>query len=148
VSLAAWADRKAATGDAEERLARLPTSSTKKGAAVPFPFVDRKVIHDAHTDSEINARISKAPVVDVPLKGLRSIQHSVKPDRVHQYLEDPGLRPPGDVHSKAGTPVDHPIVIVQGGQRILWDGNHRSTASYLRGDKTIRARVVDFDKHP
>jgi hypothetical protein len=146
VSADAWAARRKSMDEAERRLAQMPVSSTRRGAAVPFPFVDRKVIHDAHTNEEINAAIAAAPVVDVPLRGLYSIQHSVKPDRVDQYIKDPGMRPPGDVHDTARTPTDHPIIVQQGGKKYIWDGNHRSTASYLRGEKTIKARLVDFDE--
>lgn len=145
MSAAGWAKRRAPTELAERKLASLPTSSTKRGAAVPFPFADRKVIHDAHSNEEINRRISESGVRDVELSSLHAIQHSVKPNRVDQYLKDPGMRPPGELHEKANTPVDHPIVIRQGGKNYCWDGHHRSTASYLRGDKTIKARFVDFD---
>lgn len=148
MSAARWAERRVKTRVAEERLARMPASATKRGAVVPFPFVDRKVIHDKHSNEEINRRISASPVEDVELRALHSIQHSVKPGRVDQYLKDPGMQAPGALHDAAKTPVDYPVVIKQGGKLILWDGNHRSTASYLRGDKTIRARVVDFDETP
>jgi hypothetical protein len=145
VSARDWAAKKVSMQQAQRKLALMPKSETGRGAAVPFPFADRKVIHEAHSNEEINSAIKKAPVVDIPLQGLRAIQHSVKPHRVDQYLRDPGLRPPGDLHNKARTPVDHPIIIQQGGKRYIWDGHHRTTASKLRGDKSVKARLVDFD---
>jgi hypothetical protein len=148
VSAADWAKRRAGVARAERRLAALPTSETGHGAAVPWPYVDRKEVHSSHSNEQINARIADAPVEDVPLDSLHAIQHSVKPARVEQYVRDPAMKPPGELHDKARTPTDHPVVIKQGGKNILWDGHHRSTASYLRGDKTIRARVVDFDAEP
>jgi hypothetical protein len=146
VSAASWASRRANNADAERRLSRMPVSETGRGAAVPFPFADRKVIHDRHSNREINEAISASGIRRVRLDSLHAIQHSVKPDRVDQYIRDPALRPPGDLHDRAHTPVDHPVVIRQDGKNYLWDGHHRATAKKLRGDKDVDARFVDFDK--
>lgn len=142
MTVGAWAARKVGKASAERRLARLPTSSTGRGDAVPFPFVDRAAIKDKHSNEEINAAIERAPVVDVKLSELHAIQHSVKPARVAQYIEDPALRPPADLHPQARTPVDHPVVLEVDGKKILWDGHHRSTAASLEGRKTIKARLA------
>jgi hypothetical protein len=145
VSAALWAEKRGERQLAERALARLGPSSTGKGDQVPFPFADRKIIKDRHTDAEINAGIKRAPVVDVRLDGLRAIQHSVKPSRVEQYIGNPSLRPPGDLHTRAGTPTDFPVVIRQDGVEYTWDGHHRCTAAKLSGAKTVKARLVDFD---
>lgn len=142
MSAALWAETKAQRVRAERALARLPLSETGNGAQVPFPFVDRKGIKGAFTNAQINAAIRKASVERVPLEGLKSIQHSVKPARVRQYLANPAMRPPGDENAASRTPVDHPIVIEHAGERLLWDGNHRTTAAYLTGAKDIEARLV------
>lgn len=133
---------------AEKALAKLPESVTKHGVAVPFPYADREEYKAGHTNREINKAIQRAPVVSVPLRGIYSIQHSVKSDRVKQYLEEPHLRPPAELHPKAHTPVDFPIVIQCGGKRFLHDGNHRCAAAWLSGDKQVNARLVKLDDVP
>lgn len=139
-----WADRRKETARAMDALARLPESETKHGSAVAWPFADRKEYQEHFDNKTINRAIRKAPVVRVPIGpgDLHSIQHSVKPKRVAQYIEDPGLRPPGDLHPKAKTPTDHPVVVEYGGKRYLHDGNHRLTAMLLRGKKEADVRLV------
>jgi hypothetical protein len=140
-----WASQKSGLKRAERKLAELPESETKHGAAVPWPYADRSAYKGKHTNQEINARIKKAPIVRVPLKHLHAIQHSVKPERVDQYLRDPGQKPLGAKHSKAGTPIDHPIVIKEKGRLYIHDGHHRLTADYLQGKRDADARLIDFD---
>jgi hypothetical protein len=146
VSAAAWAKGRVSRDEAEQRLARMPESSTGHGVAVPFPYTDRAAYKDKHSNEEINRRIHSAPVVRVPLRGLHAIQHSVKYGRVLEYLRGEVGDRKGEVNPKSKTPVDHPIVIQQGGKRYLHDGHHRATAALLRGKTSIKARLVDFDE--
>lgn len=137
-----WAAKRAGRSDARARLASLPESGTGHGSAVPFPFADRKAYEDRHSTDEINAAIKAAPVERVKLSDLHAIQHSVKPERVEQYIDDPGLKPPADLHPRAGTPVDHPVVVVAGGKSYLHDGHHRCTARWCEGHDDVEARVA------
>jgi hypothetical protein len=146
MSAAGWAKSRAALARAKRHLAALPESSTGHGAAVPFPVADRKKYRAGHDNKTVNAAIAKAPVERVPLAGLHAIQHSVKPERVLQYLEDPHQAALGQKHPRAGTPTDYPIVVQQGGERYVHDGHHRATAQWLLGKRTVEARLVDLDK--
>jgi hypothetical protein len=142
VSAADWAERRSKSARALKRLGKLPVSETGKGAAVPLPYADRANYKKDFTNKQINAAIRHARVETVPIAGLHAIQHSVKADRVAQYIRDPDLRPPGDLHPRAGTPVDHPVEIQYKGKRYLHDGHHRTTAAILEGKKRIQARVA------
>lgn len=140
-----WALRKASEGEVEERLARMPESSTGHGVAVPFPYADKHVYKDAHSNREINRRIHTAPIEHVPLDSLHAIQHSVKYGRVLQYLRGEVGDRKGEVNPKSKTPVDYPIVIRKGGKNYLHDGHHRATTAFLKGRSQVKARVVDLD---
>lgn len=149
VGLKQWAKRQnpkqqQAVAIAMAHLAELPISETKHGVAVPFPFRDRNEFKQYHSNRELNRRISVAPVVELPMEGLNAIQHSVKPKTVAWYVRNPD-REIGRTHPKTGIPNDLPIVIQQAGIRYLFDGHHRATAAYLRGDKQLQVRFVNFD---
>lgn len=144
MSLAAWA-RAADTGVSRAlvKVDLLPQSETGHGLAVPFPFLDRSAIKGRHSNREINAAITAAPKVSVPLDGLHAIQHSVKRAKLVDHLSRPSE--PGTLNPETRTPVDLPIVIQQDGVRYIWDGHHRATVAKLRGLQSVRARLVDFD---
>ena len=151
MSLAAWTARAARAPEATalRKLAKLPPSATGNGAAVPFPFRDRQAYKAEHTNAEIKAAIRKAPVQRIPLDDARlySIQHSVKPARVAQYIGDPHLAD-GRVNPTSKTPADLPIVVEHGNDRYVHDGNHRLTAAVLEGHKTAMVRLVKLSKAP
>jgi len=143
-----WIKRRANVDRADRAralLARLPESVTKHGVTHGMPVVDKGVVKRAHPNEEINARIDSAPVRDVPIADLHAIQYSVKPGRVLTFIDDPDAVPTGLHDPNHGGIVDAPIVIKQGGKKLLWDGHHRTVAAKLMGDKTIKARYVDFD---
>jgi len=150
VSLSAWATP--AEGSLPEALARLrELPRAEHGLRPPPPLVvgSKDAYHAAcvragypgHLAPEIKA----APIVAVDVRGLHTIQRSVKEDRVAQYLRDPGLTPKNAVSEKHGGPVGYPIVVQAGGVRYLHDGHHRTVAEVLRGGTQIRARFVDLD---
>jgi hypothetical protein len=147
-----WAQAKnpkeqAARHQAHQALREMPVSETGHGVAVPFPFIDRSIYKAHVSNREMNHRIRLAPHVEIPLKGLMSIQHSVKPRLVDYYIDNPGPDPTR-VHPKTGTPTDVPIIVQIGGKMLLYDGNHRTTAAWLRGEKQIVARFVNLDIDP
>lgn len=145
MNLAAWAQA-VDTGVSRAKLLAdmLPPSETGHGSAVPFPFLDRKGYQAGRTNKEINAAIHEAPKTIVPLEGLHAIQHSVKPEKLRYHLEHP--RASGVFHPDAGTPVDLPVIIQANGIKYIHDGHHRLTVDKLRGMKSARVRLVDFDK--
>lgn len=146
-ALAAWVRRRSGDVDrAKEKIDALPPSETHKGRRlVPFPFAIVDTVKAKYSNEQINAAIDKAPIKSITLKGLHSFQHSVRPERVAQYIEHPNLIPKGQTHAKHGGIVDAPIVVIVDKQRYVWDGNHRLTADYLEGASTASVRLVDLD---
>lgn len=143
MTLAAWADAKDPAADRARKAAlELPPSATGHGVACPFPHADKAAYKGGRTNSEINAAIARASLKEVPLDGLRAIQHSVKAAAVLKYLDDPSTP---SRQRTAFVPVDHPIVVQSGGERFIHDGHHRLTAHFLRGDERAKVRFVDFD---
>lgn len=150
VDLSRWAARRSAEDRriaAKAQLARLPTSLTRHGVAHGFPVVNKNVYKSKHSNREINDAIDAAPVKPVPLDQIHAIQYSVKPARVVTFIDRPDAVPPGTTDPKHEGIVDAPIVIKQDGKMYLHDGHHRATAAKLLGDRDIKARLVDFDKH-
>lgn len=150
MSLSAWA--MPAGGTLPQALAKLrELPHAEHGVRPPPPLVvgSKDAYHAAcaragypgHLAPEIKA----APIVAVDVRGLHTIQQSVKADRVAQYLRNPALTPPDARSEKHGGPVGYPIVVKVGGVRWIHDGHHRLTAMVLRGEAKIRARFVDLD---
>src|SRR5277367_6686128 len=85
--LGSWVTRRDPDrGNAQDKLAHLPLSETLHGKAVPFPFADKHAYKKHFSNQQINAAIESASKVDVPLDDLHAIQHSIKDDRVSEYL--------------------------------------------------------------
>lgn len=142
MGLGDWLDEvERGNGAAFARLEALPR--VQHGVQPPFEIGD-KATYDALKGGHLSREIREAPVVDVPLDGIRTIQKSVNADRVAQYLRDPGLTPKGAI-GKHGGPIDLPIIVRVGGTRYAHDGHHRLSAAKLSGDTTIKARYVDLD---
>ena len=138
--LSSWALTRA-TPQASVLLA--PSERHEGAAEHPFPVADRAGYKAAVglSNGELNERIRQAPVVSIPVAGLVAIQHTVRPERVQQYLDDPMRVPaPG-----GPVPTDVPIVVKVDGVKHIHDGHHRSASHVLRGDANMRARYVDLD---
>ncbi len=146
MSIRAWASAKDSSSRAKAKLNELPVSSTNHGVAVPFQVGDKSAYKKHHTNREINEAIAKAPLHNLPLDNLIAIHHSVRPDNVGEYIDDPMRVPLGSRDPKHGGIIDLPIVIQKDGQRFIHDGTHRATAAVLKGEKNIAVRFVDFDK--
>lgn len=130
---------------AKKRLEKMPMAKTAHGSRVPFPYADKAAYKDKFSNQEINHAIQSAPTRKVPLSKLHAIQHSVKPDRVKEYIDHPDAVPEGQKHPTARTPTDLPIVVHSGGADYIHDGHHRATAELLMGARSIEARYVDLD---
>jgi hypothetical protein len=130
------------------RLARLERAP--HGVQLPPPLVlgTKEAYHRACADAgfpgHLAPEIRGAPVLLVPLQGVRTIQRSVNPDRVAQYLRNPDLMRPGQL-GKHGGLVDLPIVVRAGGVDRIHDGHHRVLSNILRGETSVRARYLDLD---
>lgn len=144
-----WAGKAATSFRALSKLGDLPRA--KHGVAPPPPLVldDKEHYHDACEKAgcpgHLAPEIAAAPIMTVPIAGIHTIQGSVNPGRVAQYLHNPGLMPPG-ARGKHGGPVDTPIVVQANGKRWLHDGHHRAVAGILKGETAIKARFVDLDR--
>lgn len=145
-ALASWSRGRISKKSAKDALAETPESKTFHGVAVPFPVGSKEDYKSKHSNREINRAIEKAKIRSVPLDKLIAIQHSVKPARVEQYIDDPNLIAPGTRDKRHGGLIDYPIVIQQDGKLYCHDGHHRCAASKLLGDKSVEARFIDFDK--
>ncbi len=108
-----------------------------------LPYTDRVAYKQDFTDREINDAIRKAAIETIPIQGLRAIQHSVRPERVRQYIDNPNLS--AGEKSEAGTPADVPVVVQYQGNRYIHDGHHRIVAAKLLGDHAIKARLAKLD---
>jgi hypothetical protein len=146
LSLADWAGATDSTVQlALARLEALP--HVEHGVEPPFEIGDKATYHAGH-EGHLSKQIREAPIRSVPLQGLRTIQHSVNPERVRQYIEDPELLP-GARHGAVGShggPVDLPIIVRQQGTMWVHDGHHRLCAAKLSGDTSAKVRFVDLDK--
>lgn len=145
--MSAWAMRHG--GDVQEalkKMGKMPLSQTGHGLAVPFPYVDKNTQYRAHVPPQVvEHAIANAPIGRVRLDEIHAIQHSVKPQVLTQYIEQPDAIPAGTTGPHGG-PIDLPIVVRWRGRLLLHDGHHRATAAHLRGEKEIAARCVDMDK--
>lgn len=114
----------------------------------PYRFVDRAEFPEVFEQhARTNAAIDAAPIEDVPIGSLCSIQHTVERRRVEQYLVDPKSARPrvGQKDKWHGGVIDYPIVVRTHGLNLIFDGHHRTMATMLLGARLVRARVVDFD---
>lgn len=143
--LGAWARANGGRlAEARAALDAMPPREGKPGwVEPPMPYVDRAWYKSRFTNRQINRAIGEAPVVSVPLEGLRKIQRSVSKERVLQYISHPGMAR-GSV-GRAGNPTNVPIIVKYRGLRLTHDGHHRCVAAMLEGKKKIRARLVDLD---
>jgi hypothetical protein len=69
---------------------------------------------------------------------LYTMQRTVNPDIVQQYVEDPG-------HTPRNPDTNQVAAIKREGRRILFNGNHRAVAALVRGEP-IDVHVVDMDR--
>lgn len=146
MSIAAWAHKHdPAIEMAERKVSSLPLSKTGNGKRVPFPYASRIAYKEDFTNQEINQAIENAPVKLIRIAGLHAIQHSVKDDRVNEYVKHPELVLEGQRHPRHKGLVDLPIVIQYQGMRFIHDGHHRTTAAWALGESKIEARFVNLD---
>lgn len=112
----------------------------------PFRTIDRDEYLRQVQGSGIFKRAETAPIEDVRLADLHSPQKTVNAQRLDEHIANPALIPVGTRGAGHGGLTDLPTFVRVQGKVIAHDGNHRATANYLRGQKSIKARVVDLDK--
>jgi hypothetical protein len=115
-------------------------------ARVPFPVVDREAYLKAVRGKGIADRVEKAPIKRVPLRSLKAIQKTVNAERLAEHVADPNLIPEDARKHGSGMLTSKPVIVKLAGELHLHDGHHRATAALLRGEDSIKARVVDLDE--
>ncbi len=93
-----------------------------------------QLIQSSSMPEPISDDWQKAPYKEVPLRALATWQKDVDKENVRHLILNP--------ESGSDDPSDEVKVIQTPGGYYLDDGNHRCVAAYLRGDKTIKARVI------
>lgn len=92
-------------------------------------------------------RITKAThtrgtVQEVKIAGLVATQKTVENPGVKEFLNDPAKQTTGGLafHGVAGS---LPLIVQEhDGRRLILDGHHRLIAAAVRGEKTVKARVI------
>ncbi len=141
----AWA-RRSVVDRLGVRIRAMEPGARPGTALVPFPRIDAGEYKKLVRGKRISERAEKAPVRPVPLAELTAIQRTVNLERLEQHARDPKLNRPGLRSPGHGGLVDLPIVVRQGGKSFLHDGHHRSVGALLRGERSVRARVVDLEE--
>jgi len=111
----------------------------------PFKLADRNEYLRQIRGSGIFKRAEEAAIQDVKLSELYGLQRHVNAERLQAHYDNPGLIPMGTRAPGHGGLVDVPTIVRVGGRLFAHDGHHRATAAHLRGQPSIRARVVDLD---
>ncbi len=115
--------------------------------AMPLPHITNEEYRGIIRGAGIVRRVDSAPIEDVPIASITSIQGSLNAERLAEYVGGKKVRP-GQRKPSSGMLCDRPIIVRKGGVSYSHDGNHRIVAAMLDGEKTIRARVVDLDAAP
>lgn len=144
-ALRTWAGAKSSSA-LEDPATKLRPGDKPGTLRHPFRTIDREEYLRQIQGSGVFKRSETAPIEDVKLAGLHSPQRTINAERLSAHLADPALVPSGARGAGHGGIIDLPTVVRLGGRDTLHDGNHRASAAFLRGQKSIKARVVDLDK--
>lgn len=81
--------------------------------------------------------VSNAPVKDVSLTNIKSMQSTLRPKSVRHF-------------AKGGSADKHPVILqTANGYKVVLDGNHRVNQALREGKQTIKAHyshITDFNK--
>lgn len=111
----------------------------------PFRLADREAYLRQVRGSGVFKRAEDAQIQEVALAELWGLQRHVNVERLQAHYDNPTLIPAGTRAAGHGGLVDVPTVVRVGGKLYAHDGHHRATAAHLRGQPSIRARIVDLD---
>lgn len=123
---------------------KLEPSGKPGSSRVPFEVVDRDEYKAMIKGKGIFKRAENVEPTEVSLKGLKTPQKTVNDERVTHYYDGASI-PQGTRAPGHGGLIDCPVFVLKNGVHTIHDGNTRSTAAVLRGEKTIKARVVVLD---
>lgn len=143
-ALQTWAAQRV-NGTTPQASLRLPSGDKPGVLRHPFKLADRTQYLQQIKGSGVFKRAEDAKIEDVPLSDLWGVQRHVNAERLQSHLESPDLVPAGARGPGHGGLIDIPTVVRIGGKSVIHDGHHRATAAHLRGQPSIRARVVDLD---
>jgi hypothetical protein len=152
MSLGTWARK--VDGSLSVAMQRLKALPEVEHGVEPSMFTigNKGTYHAARERAGFHGHLSKeireAPIKTIPLAGLITIQRSVSPERVEQYLQNPEMRPAerrGETSETHGGPIDYPVVVQVAGKRYIHDGHHRLVAAKLSGDSSAPVRFLNLD---
>jgi hypothetical protein len=127
------------------RLATLTPGARVGTLEVPLPKVAHEDYKALIKGAGIPGRVEDAPTQKVAIAGLTAIQNTVNAERLEGYLENPHLTPVGARGVHTGMKKDLPVIVKKAGKSFIHDGHHRIVAAALRGEKAIKARVVNLE---
>jgi hypothetical protein len=142
--LRAWAGAKSSS-DIADPTTRLRPGEKPGTLRHPFRVIDRADYLAQIKGAGIFKRAETAPIEDVQLARLHGVQKTVNAQRLEEHVANPGLTPKG-TRGEHGGKVDMPTVVRVNGVDAIHDGHHRASSAFLRGQKSMKARVVDLDK--
>jgi hypothetical protein len=134
MALGDWAARKSSKNSrAHERIDDLEPAP--RAGRVYHPFQDQvgeKLWRSIEGYEQEVARLLKgAKPEPIAIADLTMTQKTVNPDQVHYYI---GEASPRSV-----------VVVHMGGEALLYDGHHRVTAEWAKGEDEVEARIVSLD---
>lgn len=138
----AWAS---SADDPTKKIGSLLPGEVEGTSRHPFPVVDRaEYLAMIQGFGSIAARTHGAPIALIDISDLTAIQSTVNRERLVAHLQDPRMND-GKRASGHGGLIDRPVVVKVGGRFFVHDGTHRTLAAHLRGQTSIKARLVDLD---
>ena len=132
-----------ANAETVKRRARMLHPGAIEGTrVVPMPKVPKDEYRALIKGKAIAEKTNTAGVEDVALSELTATQQHVNTQRLIEHATNPMLIAPGTRASGTGGVIDVPTVVVTNGNKVLHDGHHRCVAAKLKGETTIKARVI------
>ena len=126
----------------KRRARMLLPGATEGTRVIPMPQIARDEYRAKVRGKGIAAKSADAPIEDVAIRSLVATQKHVNTERLIDHATNPSLIPQGARASGAGGLIDLPTVVEIDGKKFIHDGHHRSMAAKLRGEDTIKARVI------
>jgi phage I-like protein len=122
------------------------------GKKVPFVVAPRKIFEALRRIVEpvgfsYASLVVHCPIVNVEVASLIATQTTVDPQVVREFVDEPDLARGSGKRHKDGRLIDIPFVVqTKDGKRYIFDGHHRATAAFERGEKMISVRLARLGK--
>lgn len=103
----------------------------------PIPYADKKdreAALDYHAKMDYEKK-KNAPIENVPIESIRKWQDYIRPETLKAIAF-------GDPNYSSSSDLPRRVRI--NGNVIVMDGNHRTAVAYMRGDKSVKMRVIEY----